>query len=381
VNLRLNSSSQHEIEQLASAAAVPLLVVDYTAIIERYQGLSVDAIAELLEDESELLACLQLPRQLGTSEDWIRLYGFPIDDEAPDLVVRRFTSARYPDLRKNLVAQFLAPFRGVAEIRTEHTVPTLAGDVTVRSHWKAPVVDGVPDYSRIVIVDLDVSDLRDAERSLAEAIESKDRLMATVAHELRNPLTSVVGFSSILASDWESMDDETRRQMAEDIHDQVGDMASLLDDFLSFNVTENQHVDDEPLSVGEILLGVDLDGVNNTIDETQIVMGDALRIRQIIRNLVRNAQIHGGTSVRLESTRDEEEETVAIQVIDDGPGVPGDVLESLFQPFSHGARSGSLGLGLAVSRKLARTMGGDLTHRREAGSTVFELALRPGPAD
>jgi signal transduction histidine kinase len=166
--------------------------------------------------------------------------------------------------------------------------------------------------------------------------------------------------------------------MAEDIHDQVGDMASLLDDFLSFNVTRNQHVDDEPLTVGEILSGVDLDGVSNTIDETLMVRGDALRIRQIIRNLVRNAQIHGGHSVRLKSTRDEG--TVAIQVIDDGPGVPGDVLESLFQPFSHGARSGSLGLGLAVSQKLARTMGGDLTHRREAGSTVFELVLRSVPA-
>jgi signal transduction histidine kinase len=376
MNLRLGSSSQHEIEQLASAAAVPLLVVDYTAIIERYQGLSVDAIAELLEDESELLTCLELPRQLGTSEEWTRLYGFPIDDEAPDLVVRRFTSERYPELRKNLVAQFLAPFRGVAEIRTEHTVPTLAGDVTVRSHWKAPVVDGVPDYSRIVIVDLDVSDLREAERSLAEAIESKDRLMATVAHELRNPLTSVVGFSSILASDWESMDDETRRQMAEDIHNQVGDMASLLDDFLTFNVTEGQHVDDTVLSIGEIVASLDLEGVRSQFDETLIVRGDALRIRQIVRNLVRNAQIHGGGSVTLNSER--RAGTVAIQVIDNGPGVPPDILERLFQPFSHGSKSGSLGLGLAVSRKLARAMGGDLNYQSDADRTMFELELRAG---
>jgi signal transduction histidine kinase len=87
------------------------------------------------------------------------------------------------------------------------------------------VVDGVPDYSTIVIVDLDISDLREAQQALEEAIESKDRLMATLSHELRNPLSGVLGFSSILTSDWETMDDDARRAMARDIAAQVGDMS------------------------------------------------------------------------------------------------------------------------------------------------------------
>jgi signal transduction histidine kinase len=70
--------------------------------------------------------------------------------------------------------------------------------------------------------------------------------------------------------------------------------------------------------------------------------------------------------------------TVAIQVIDNGPGVPPDILERLFQPFSHGSKSGSLGLGLAVSRKLARAMGGDLNYQSDADRTMFELELRAG---
>jgi signal transduction histidine kinase len=362
------------ISQLVSAVSAPLLVVDYTPIIDRYKGLPVTEIAKRLQDEDELMTCLQLPRQLGVSDEWVLLYGFPVDDEAPDLIVRRFTGDAYPELRADMTDQFLAPFLGISSLQSQHLAPTLAGDVTVRSHWRAPVVDGVPDYSTIVIVDLDITDLRETQRALEEAIESKDRLMATLSHELRNPLSGVVGFSSILTADWDSMDDATRREMAGDIAAQVGDMSSLLDDFLTFNVDRSLCVDDDVLEIGRVLENLDLSGVRLEVDDTMKARGDSLRIRQVIRNLVRNADRHGGPSRTLRTVAGDG--VVAIQVSDDGPGVPGEVLARLFEPFSHGAKPGSLGLGLAVSRKLARAMGGDLHYRREGETTIFELELR-----
>jgi signal transduction histidine kinase len=376
VNLHLDSTAQREIEQLASAAPVPMLVVDYTDIIVRYQGLPVEQIETLLEDETELLTCLQLPRQLGVSEGWIRLYGFPIEDDAPDLVVRLFTGSKYPELKKSVTAQFLAPFRGVSEIRSEHIAPTLAGDVTVRSHWKAPIVDGAPDYSRIVIVDLDISDLRATENALEEGSKSKDRLMASLAHELRNPLTAVVGFSSILTSEWGAMDDASRLQMAQEIATQVGDVSTLLDDFLTFKFDHSLQVEDVMLALGDILASLDLSDVRLDFDPALMVRGDPVRIRQIIRNLVRNAQRHGGPQHSVTSRASGE--VVTIEVADNGPGVSGEVLERLFQPFSHGSTAGSLGLGLAVSHRLAKAMDGDLTYRRQNGLTIFELELRAG---
>jgi len=364
------------ISQLVSAVSAPLLVVDYTPIIERYEGLTVAEIARRLEDEEELITCLQLPRQLGVSDEWVLLYGHPLAEEAPDLVVRRFSGEEYPDLREDIIDQFLAPFRGISSLRSQHLAPTLAGEVTVRSHWKAPIVDGVPDYSMIVIVDLDISDLRETQHALEEAIESKDRLMATLSHELRNPLSGVVGFISILTSDWDSMDDGTRREMARDIAAQVGDMSSLLDDFLTFNVDSSLCVDDELLTIADALESLDLAGVKLEIDPAIKARGDALRIRQVIRNLMRNAERHGGRSRTLRSvTRDG---MVAVQMRDNGPGVSPEVLRRLFEPFSHGSKSGSLGLGLAVSRKLAQAMGGDLSYRKESDTTVFELLLRSG---
>ena len=364
--------------QLVSAVSAPLLVVDYTPIIERFEGLPFAEIARRLEDEEELITCLQLPRQLGVSDEWVRLYGFPVNEEAPDLVVRRFTGDAYPDLRRDIIDQFLAPFRGISSLRSQHLAPTLAGDVTVRSHWRAPVVDGVPDYSTIVIVDLDISDLRETQQALEEAIESKDRLMATLSHELRNPLSGVVGFSSILTAEWDSMDDATRREMAGDIAAQVGDMSSLLDDFLTFNVDSSLNVEDGLLEIADVLENLDLTGVRVEVDEALTARGDALRIRQVIRNLVRNADRHGGsTRILRTELRDG---IVAVQVRDDGPGVPEEVCKRLFEPFSHGSKSGSLGLGLAVSRKLALAMRGDLDYRREGDITVFELQLRSGLA-
>ncbi len=364
------------IAQLASAAAVPMLIVDYSAIIDRYSGLPVDEIAARLEDDDELLECLSLPIQLGVSEEWTRLYGFPIDNEAPDLITRSFSPEAYPDLRDHLISQLLAPFQGVSSICSEHLTPTLAGDVTVRSHWKAPVVNGSPDYTCIVIVDLDVSDMKEAERHLEEAIESKDHLMSTLSHELRNPLTAVVGFTSLLTSDWDSLDEETRREMANDIASQLGDVSSLLEDFLTYKSGEAYRVDDDILGLQEVIDGVDLGGFETAMAPDLVVRGDAVRLRQIIRNLVRNAQRHGGANRSL--TAEAADGTVMVLVSDDGPGVPPDVVDRLFQAYAHGPTTGSLGLGLAVSRTLAEAMGGDLRYRRESGITTFELQLRAG---
>jgi signal transduction histidine kinase len=200
--------------------------------------------------------------------------------------------------------------------------------------------------------------------------------MASLSHELRNPLTGVVGFISILTAEWDSMDDATRRELAQDIAAQVGDMSSLLDDFLTFNVDRSLNVEDGLLEIADVLESLDLAGVKMEIDPGIKARGDALRIRQVIRNLMRNADRHGGEPRILRtSTMDG---MVAVQMRDDGPGVSPEVLERLFEPFSHGSKSGSLGLGLAVSRKLAEAMGGDLSYRREGDTTVFELRLRSG---
>jgi signal transduction histidine kinase len=105
---------------------------------------------------------------------------------------------------------------------------------------------------------------------------------------------------------------------------------------------------------------------------------DTLRTRQIVRNLLTNAHRYGGGKVRIEVGSTKGSATLAVS--DDGPGVKGIDADHIFDPYYRSqspgdAKPDSVGLGLAVSRQLARMMGGDLVYVRRDGWTRFELTL------
>jgi signal transduction histidine kinase len=364
-----------ELELIASAAAVPMLIVDYTPIIEHFAGLAPPEVALRLADDGELIRCLRLPRVLAVSPQWIDLYGSPLAPEPPDLDARQFTPATHPDLATSMRLQFLAPFTGETSIVREHSAPTMLGDVVVRSHWKAALDGGRPDYTRVVIVDHNVTDLRAALRSLEDALESRDRLVATVGHELRHPVSAMVGFGAILLDGWDDLSDEERKELVGTLVTQADDITVLMDDLLTAATSRSMAVASEQLDMATVLESVDLREVDVMVEVGLAVLGDALRIRQIVRNLVGNARKHGGGRVELAATT--AAHGVTVTVTDDGAGIPADVAVRLFELFAHGGASGSLGIGLAVSRMLARAMGGDLSLVSARGPTIFELTL-PG---
>jgi two-component system OmpR family sensor kinase len=106
-------------------------------------------------------------------------------------------------------------------------------------------------------------------------------------------------------------------------------------------------------------------------------LGDPSRVRQIIRNLITNAARHGGTSIEVALHLDEV--GAHLLVVDDGRGVPDGHQDGIFEAY-HRAHAvpgvtRSLGLGLFLSRTLARLMSGDVSYRRVAGQTIFDLTL------
>jgi two-component system OmpR family sensor kinase len=122
-----------------------------------------------------------------------------------------------------------------------------------------------------------------------------------------------------------------------------------------------------------------------TFDEpgaAAVAWADRNRAHQIIRNLLLNASRYGGPRITAVAGTRAHPPTAFLQIADDGPGVPERLQASLFEPYQHGPAEAGLtepiGLGLYVSRTLARLMGGDLAYRRENGSTTFELTL-PAP--
>jgi signal transduction histidine kinase len=106
------------------------------------------------------------------------------------------------------------------------------------------------------------------------------------------------------------------------------------------------------------------------------VRADALRVRQILRNLIANAIEHGGPDIRIFG--DAAGSKYVVSVEDNGPGVPTEIVDQLFARFVSGGEpltTGTPGLGLAVARLLARAMGGSLEYQRVANRTAFVVSL------
>ena len=129
----------------------------------------------------------------------------------------------------------------------------------------------------------------------------------------------------------------------------------------------------------QVLESFESTGVGNIelVGDSVGAVGDPDRVRQIVRNLISNALRYGGNTIRVTVSDRGTVGTVAVH--DDGAAIPEFDRDRIFEPYqrAHDAPglADSLGLGLAISRQLARLMDGDLTYRHEGGESIFELSL------
>jgi len=251
------------------------------------------------------------------------------------------------------------------------------------------------DISRVVAILLDLTELRAATRRLERLIADKDRFVASVSHELRTPLAAVYGMSDELATNWDRFETAELQELVGVVAEQAAELTSIVEDLL---VVAN-------LESGKVAINPEVVSLNRMVDaawsecrlscpqlddheiagpETS-AFADPVRVRQIVRNLLTNAVRYGGDriSVKVAAEAHQFADRVRpyIEVIDNGVGIPLEHRESVFDPYFQASGSegvlGSLGLGLAISRELARLMGGDLTYRYAKGESVFRLELPP----
>jgi hypothetical protein len=218
-------------------------------------------------------------------------------------------------------------------------------------------------------------------------LESQDRLISSVAHELRTPLSAVVGLSAELRDQASSMPIAEVVSLASIIAEQSTVIAAILEDLLAAarmrgtGLTVSMQVVDlgHEARTAVASLGV---GDRVSIEGTGQACGDPLRVRQVIRNLISNALRYGGVevTVRIQTTSGAE---AAVSVLDNGKGIDEERVASIFDAFERThldpGRPGSMGLGLTVARGLARLMNGDIVYKRTNDLTNFELRL-PAPA-
>ena len=215
-----------------------------------------------------------------------------------------------------------------------------------------------------------------------KAKKAKDEFLATVSHELRNPIAVVLGLGEELAKNYDSFSDEDRRDMAQLIARQADDASWLIEDLL---VAYRDDVSRVPIVPQDFDVVKSSERVLEVVDypielevrgEEVLVHADPRRARQIVRNLVSNALSYGGERVVM--TIEPVGDRVEVKVCDDGALIDPIEVDRIFKPFETartGRPSTSVGLGLPVARKLARLMEGDLTYRHADGMSCFVLSL------
>jgi two-component system sensor histidine kinase KdpD len=232
------------------------------------------------------------------------------------------------------------------------------------------------------------------ERQAANELRSLDELKTTflhaVSHDLRTPLTSILGMAVTLQRDDLELPPDDRRDLAERIARNARKLDRLVSDLLDFERIDRGvlGIDRRPVDVGALARGVVEDlylaGHNLSVDADPVVAWvDAVKVERIVDNLVMNAVRHTpeGTDVWLRVHA--HDGGVLISVEDDGPGVPYGERITVFRPFEHFDEDPSapgLGIGLSLVSGFAELHGGRAwVEERNGGGAAFKVFI-PGPA-
>lgn len=251
---------------------------------------------------------------------------------------------------------------------------------------------GVALRSALMLVRRD-SEVRAREaRLMFDAAAAKADMVARVCHEVRTPLTAILGYADI-ASD-EQVEEAVRRESVETIRRSGRHLGALIDDLLDLSKLEAGAMDirHDPVHLDRVIAEVvDLIGARAEASHLTLqwvmeprsswcVMTDELRLRQVLINLVANAvKFTPAGSVTIDARC--VDGRIRVDVRDTGVGMTREQAERLFQPFAQGdasigRRFGGTGLGLAISKALAEQLGGtiELQSAPRRGST-FTLVL------
>ena len=253
-------------------------------------------------------------------------------------------------------------------------------------------------------------------RSSAEAATlSKSMFLANMSHEIRTPMTSILGFIDLLSE--EQVDPVDRAFAASAIQRNGAHLLTIINDILDLSKIEAGGMGVESIPCAPLNI------IQDVVESTQllalerglglfvelkspvphIIETDPTRLRQILSNLIGNAikfTEHGGVKVVVDVTQDEPEPRVdqdisdtppaairlRVQVLDTGIGIDDAQRNKLFHPFTQAdisttRRFGGTGLGLTISRRLSRMLGGDITSSSEVGlGSVFTVEVGIGNA-
>jgi len=422
-----------ELQQLDAAFGIALLVVSLVVVLVGLaagQGIVAEGLAE---ERERLLARERVVRAevteilesitdafFAVDRAWRFTY---VNREAERLLRRPRTELLGRNLWKEFPEAVGAHFQEEYQLaRSEQRTVQFETHFAALDTWfdvrAYPTSEGLSVYFRDVtqrkIDEARLHDLLESERTaraeaeeqraqLERVTESRARLMRGFSHDLRNPL-GVADSQAWMLEEGGRRGELSDRQRAgiERIRRSIGRSLRLIDDLLELSRAESGEVDVQPVetdvtqvareAVEDFQVPAVAAGLTLEIHapHTLAASTDPARVRQILANLLSNAVKYaakGPVTVEAEHRQDEGPRVgpwIALSVRDSGPGIPREQCEAVFEEFTRldpHAQPGA-GIGLAISRRIARLLGGDLTLASdEGGSSTFTLWLPPSRRD
>jgi PAS domain S-box-containing protein len=225
---------------------------------------------------------------------------------------------------------------------------------------------------------------------LLRANEAKDEFLGLVSHELRTPITTIYGGARLLRTRADTIDEESRASVLEDIEHESERLHRIVEDLLVLARVElGEEVQTEPVLIQRMVektvtafnkrrpgraFVVDLD------DDMPAVRASNVYIEQILRNLMNNADKYSPADSEIEVRAKQVDGEAVVSVMDRGPGIPAEESELIFERFyrSHGTakQAGGAGIGLTVCRRLVEAQNGRIwAEPREGGGLIVSFSL------
>ena len=263
-------------------------------------------------------------------------------------------------------------------------VPARAKDGSLRevSLSLTDVSDGTSKRYVLAVV-RDVTAVVEAERSLQRTTQVMREFVATASHDLRTPLTSVLGFARTLRDQRDALDEDQQRSCVDAILRGATQASRLVDDLLTLSQLQAGVVSTHPEVVPVAALARDAAARNDVaasvdVPDSLAVLADAHHLERVLDNFLSNAGRYGVAPIRVTATAVDDGGAVEIRVCDAGDGVPEDFEIRLFTAFARvDAASGQgTGLGLSIIRGLAEANGGHAFYERlDGGGVCFGVRL------
>jgi len=325
--------------------------------------------------------------------------------------LREFEHANAPGVEVDDLVDKLLILRADGSVRPPHEAPlsrALAGEVIVgeeeiiqtprarelrhREVYATPVRDHSGQIVGAVAVVRDITQHKRAQAALRDADRRKDEFIATLSHELRNPLAPIRTAAKIIAAPQLS---PTQLQRAQTIIErQVTHMALLLDDLLDIaRITQGKlQLKKERVTLFDVVdAAVEaarpmIDGKNHHLavslpPEPVVLDVDPLRLSQILSNLLTNAAKYSDPGSHIEIAATAQDGTLSLSIKDDGIGIAPESLAGIFDMFSQvegvrGRSDGGLGIGLALVKGLTELHGGAIEARSAGLGHGSEFIVR-----